>query len=184
MAAAAGSRWAGGEESKPAIAFKLAFCLAYLVASLYGPTRQWLGWRAAQNYVAVPVDMRKLELEARPYRWGVQDQLNVDYEYEVGGRGYRSKSKFLVDDFPPEHVRRRLYERLRKARDEHAPIMAWVDPKKPANVVLDRESYDDRGNFVIAGIAFAAFLFGAAYYFLPRKPKPPRKTARRLNRSW
>lgn len=184
MAAGAASRWSSGEESKPEIAFRLAICLVFVALCLYRPAMQWLGWRAAQHYVAVPVKMRKLEQEAYPHKGRLQYRYHVEYEYEVDGRGYRSQSRFLVDGMPSEQVHRCLYETLRKARDAHEPIMAWVDPEMPALAVLDRNSYDDPMYYVFAGIGMVAFLFAAAYHFLPRPTKPARGTVRRPKRSW
>ncbi|WP_156398194.1 hypothetical protein [Duganella sp. Root336D2] len=69
------------------------------------------------------------------------------------------------------------------ARKAQAPILAWVDPQHPSNAVVDRESYDDPGNFVIAGVALAAFVRGRLL-FRAALPEPARKTVRRLNRSW
>ncbi len=178
------SRWTGGEESKTDILVKLVVFLACAVFCLSIPARQWLGWRAAQNYVAIPVEMSKLEREAYPYRGRLEYRYHVEYEYEVAGRAYRSSKMFLVDDIPTSQLRACLYENLRQAREAHTPIMAWVDPQKPANAVLDREAYDDPMYFVFAGIALAVFLGTAVYYFVPRQPKPARKTVRGLNRSW
>ncbi|KRB83327.1 hypothetical protein ASE26_12695 [Duganella sp. Root198D2] len=184
MAAGRTPRWTSGEEPKPDIIVKLAVFLACAVFCLSIPARQWLGWRAAQSYVAVPVEMRKLEKEAYSYKGRLEYRYHVEYEYEVAGRAYRSSKMFLMDDFPTGQPRACLYESLRQAHEAHAPIMAWVDPEKPANALLDREAYDDPMYFIFAGIALAVLLGTAAYYFVPCQPKPARKRLQRLNRSW
>ncbi|WP_028101503.1 DUF3592 domain-containing protein [Pseudoduganella violaceinigra] len=169
------SRWTSGEAPALLIMLSLLWCLGLVVTGLYNPVRQWLDLGAAQGYVAVPVALRRLELEAYPVGSEQHHRLHVDYEYQLAGASFRSQAMFLVDGFPSEGQYAALYERLRAMRDQGKPVVAWADPRQPGRAVLDRTPVDCAGNYFIAGVGMLFFLLTAGFAFLPRRQEALRE---------
>ena len=84
------------------------------------------------------MQLQQLELTSANGRSGNQYKVHTTYSYQYKGIQYQSRQTSFypvrdnIGSYWPD-----LYQRL-KSNDQYAEVLAWVNPNKPSESVLDR----------------------------------------------
>lgn len=90
--------------------------------------------QASQSWVEAPADIRSVELEG-----GETKRVVASYEYLYEGRKYPGERVGLLqkqDNVGKHH--KRLFDRLKEAKQKGLPVVCYVNPEHPEQALLDR----------------------------------------------
>ena len=98
------------------------------------------GWYTTRSWQPIMVEVTKAELHSSRGRKSTTYRVAAQYRYEVGGKTYTGKrvgyGDEAADNIGEWHEDR--FAELDDARKSGQPLLAWHDPKNPAEAVLDR----------------------------------------------
>lgn len=148
-------------------------------------------WLAVEtrSWVETPAQIQSVELKSfSDSEGGSTYKVVAEYEYEYDGRRYEADRVGLTTE--ADNLRRyhkRLFDRIKRARDGLAPSICYVDPSNPARSVLDREfrpltvvfylpfalGFSFVGYGLVVGVIYAARLVKHAARLKAAEPEKP-----------
>lgn len=98
------------------------------------------GWYTTRSWQPIMAEVTKAELHTSHGRKSSTYRVEAQYRYSVDGNeytgtrvGYGDEMSDNIGDWHEEH-----FAALDHARKSGQPVLAWFDPKNPADAVIDR----------------------------------------------
>lgn len=128
-----GGMWLMALFAAPFAVAGLAILLLLVVPAIYD-------WARMQSWQPVPAKVELAFVQNHPASRGrVEYTVSVRYRYQFDGGRYKGTRASI--SARPDNIgdfQQRLGRRLRDAMDMQAPVQIWVNPRKPAESIVDR----------------------------------------------
>ncbi len=124
------------------------------------------GWITTRSWQPIMAEVTKAELHTSPGRKSTTYRVEAQYRYEVDGKEYTGKrigyGDEMSDNIGDWHQER--FAELNGARQSGQRVLAWFDPKNPADAVIDRDlRWGMMLFFVPFAVLFSAVSIGALW---------------------
>lgn len=124
------------------------------------------GWVTTRSWQPIMVEVVKAELHSSPSRKSTTYRVTAEYRYDVDGKeyigkrvGYGDEASDNIGSWHEDH-----FAELDGARKSGERVLAWVDPKNPANAVIDRSLRWGMMLFLVPfAVLFSAVSLGALW---------------------
>jgi hypothetical protein len=148
-------------------AFALIFGGIGLLDGIPAVKAAYEGWKT-RSYQPVQAHLLEVGMESHGQRKRNSGffALKGRYYYEVGGKTYESSRIGLLPDSynRGEEWNERWHAQLSNAYENEKPVIAWVNPEKPREAVIDREF--TQWHFILVGMLFSAIGLAALWAFI------------------